>query len=58
MTSGSPVAATPLINEEIKNNRTIFLDDDNMGRLIPSGGYPNELSEVLNEVYNAFKRGG
>jgi len=52
------VAATPLINEEIKNNRTIFLDDDNMGRLIPSGGYPNELSEVLNEVYNAFKRGG
>jgi len=50
-------AAMPLVNEEIKSNETIFLDEENMGRLIPSGSYPNELSGVLNEVYNAFKRG-
>ncbi len=50
-------AALPLINDEIKNNETIFLNEDNMARLIPSGGYANELSGVLNEVYNAFKRG-
>lgn len=50
-------AALPLINDEIKNNPTIFLDEENMARLIPSGGYANELSGVLNEVYNAFKRG-
>ena len=50
-------AALPLINDEIKNNPTIFLDEENLARLIPSGGYANELSGVLNEVYNAFKRG-
>ncbi|TNF61349.1 MAG: extracellular solute-binding protein [Burkholderiales bacterium] len=50
-------AAMPLIDEAIKSNQTIFLDDANMSRLIPSGGYPNEVSSVLNEVYNAFKRG-
>jgi putrescine transport system substrate-binding protein len=50
-------AALPLINDEIKGNETIFLNADNMARLIPSGGYPNELSDTLNEVYNAFKRG-
>jgi putrescine transport system substrate-binding protein len=50
-------AALPLINEEIKGNETIFLNEENMARLVPSGSYPNELSGVLNEVYNAFKRG-
>lgn len=50
-------AALPLIQDEIKGNETIFLDEENMARLIPSGGYPNEVSGVLNEVYNAFKRG-
>lgn len=50
-------AALPLINDEIKNNETIFLSEENMARLIPSGGYANEISGVLNEVYNAFKRG-
>lgn len=50
-------ASMPLINDEIKGNTTIFLDDVNTALLIPSGSYPNELSGVLNEVYNAFKRG-
>jgi putrescine transport system substrate-binding protein len=50
-------ASMPLINDEIKSNNTIFLAEDDMARLIPSGAYPNELSGVINEVYNAFKRG-
>lgn len=50
-------ASMPLINDEIKSNNTIFLTEADMGRLIPSGAYPNELSGVLNEVYNAFRRG-
>jgi putrescine transport system substrate-binding protein len=50
-------ASMPLINDEIKSNTTIFLTEDDMARLIPSGAYPNELSGVINEVYNAFKRG-
>ena len=50
-------AAMPLIDDEIKSNNTIFLTEEDMARLIPSGAYPNELSGVLNEVYNAFRRG-
>jgi putrescine transport system substrate-binding protein len=50
-------ASMPLINDEIKGNNTIFLTEADMARLIPSGAYPNELSGVINEVYNAFKRG-
>ena len=28
-----------------------------MGRLIPTGGYSNEIAGTLNDTYNAFKRG-
>lgn len=50
-------ASMPLIDEAIKSNETIFLNDVNTALLIPSGSYANELSGVLNEVYNTFKRG-
>jgi putrescine transport system substrate-binding protein len=50
-------AALPLIKPEIKGNNTIFLDDENMARLVPSGDYPLEAAGTLNEVFNAFKRG-
>jgi putrescine transport system substrate-binding protein len=45
------------IKDEIKNNTTIFLGQEDMGRLIPTGGYSNEIAGVLNDTYNAFKRG-
>jgi putrescine transport system substrate-binding protein len=45
------------INEEIKNNNTIFLSAEDTGRLIPTGGYSNEIAGTLNDTYNAFKRG-
>lgn len=51
------VAALPLINPEIKGNETIFLNEENMARLVPSGGFPLEVSDTLNEVFNTFKRG-
>ncbi len=50
-------AALPLINEEVKGNKTIFLSDEDTARLIPTGGFSNEISGVLNDTYNAFKRG-
>lgn len=50
-------AALPLINPEIKGNNTIFLNDEDMARLVPSGDFPLEAAGVLNEVFNAFKRG-
>ncbi len=50
-------AALPLIDPEIKGNNTIFLNDEDMARLVPSGDFPLEVAGVLNEVFNAFKRG-
>ena len=50
-------AALPLINDEVKGNKTIFLSDEDTARLIPTGGFSNEVSGVLNDTYNAFKRG-
>jgi len=50
-------AALPLINEEVKGNKTIFLSDEDTERLIPTGGFSNEMASVVNDTYNAFKRG-
>ncbi len=45
------------IKDEIKGNKTIFLSPEDTGRLIPTGGYSNEIAGTLNDTYNAFKRG-
>ena len=50
-------AALPLINDEVKGNTTIFLSPEDTARLIPTGGFSTGISEVLNNTYNAFKRG-
>jgi putrescine transport system substrate-binding protein len=50
-------AALPEIKDEIKNNKTIFLSQEDTDRLIPTGGFSNEISSTLNDTYNAFKRG-
>jgi putrescine transport system substrate-binding protein len=50
-------AALPEIKDEIKNNKTIFLAQEDTDRLIPTGGFSNEVSSTLNDTYNAFKRG-
>ena len=50
-------AALPEIKDEIKNNKTIFLSQEDTDRLISTGGYSNEIASTLNDTYNAFKRG-
>jgi putrescine transport system substrate-binding protein len=50
-------AALAEIKDEIKGNPTIFLGAEDTARLIPTGGYSNEISSTLNDTYNAFKRG-
>ena len=45
------------IKDEIKGNKTIFLSPEDTARLIPTGGYSNEIAGTLNDTYNAFKRG-
>ncbi|MEZ5645427.1 MAG: extracellular solute-binding protein [Burkholderiaceae bacterium] len=50
-------AALPSIKQEVKDNKTIFLSPEDTARLIPTGGFSNEIAGVLNDTYNAFKRG-
>jgi putrescine transport system substrate-binding protein len=50
-------AALPMIKDEVKENQTIFLSDEDTARLIPTGGFSNEIAGTLNDTYNAFKRG-
>ncbi len=50
-------AAMAEIKDEVKGNTTIFLGAEDTERLIPTGGFSNEISSVLNDTYNAFKRG-
>ena len=45
------------IKDEVKGNKTIFLGPEDTARLIPTGGFSNEVSAVVNDTYNAFKRG-
>ncbi|NCT98229.1 MAG: extracellular solute-binding protein [Comamonadaceae bacterium] len=50
-------AALADIKDEVKGNKTIFLGPEDTARLIPTGGFSNDISSVLNDTYNAFKRG-
>jgi putrescine transport system substrate-binding protein len=50
-------AALADIRDEVKGNATIFLSPEDTARLIPTGGFSNEISSTLNDTYNAFKRG-
>ncbi|MFP8835239.1 extracellular solute-binding protein [Hydrogenophaga sp. XSHU_21] len=50
-------AALADIKDEVKGNKTIFLSPEDTARLIPTGGFSNEVSGVVNDTYNAFKRG-
>jgi putrescine transport system substrate-binding protein len=50
-------ASLATINDDVKNNATIFLSPEDTARLIPTGGFSNDIAGVLNDTYNAFKRG-
>ena len=50
-------AAMPMVKDEVKQNQTIFLNEQDTARLIATGGFSNEISGTLNDTYNAFKRG-
>jgi putrescine transport system substrate-binding protein len=50
-------AALAQIKDEVKGNNTIFLSPEDTARLIPTGGFSNEMASVVNDTYNAFKRG-
>jgi putrescine transport system substrate-binding protein len=49
--------ATPFVNEEIRNNKTIYLPEAEVKKLIPPGNTSNEIRRVETRLFTQFKTG-
>ncbi len=45
------------VNPDIAGNKTIFVESEYMGKMIPPSSFTNEAREALATAYNAFKQG-
>jgi putrescine transport system substrate-binding protein len=50
-------AALEKVKPELANNKTIFVDAEYMGKMIPPSSFTNEAREAMATAYNAFKKG-
>ena len=50
-------AALEKVNPEMAGNKTIFVDAEYMGKMIPPSSFSNEAREAMATAYNAFKKG-
>jgi putrescine transport system substrate-binding protein len=50
-------AALDKIKPEIAGNKTIFVEADYFGKMIPPSSFTNEAREALANAYNSFKKG-
>jgi putrescine transport system substrate-binding protein len=50
-------AAMPLIDDEIKNNKTIVLSDEEIAKLVPPGVESAENKRIMTRLYTKFKTG-
>jgi putrescine transport system substrate-binding protein len=50
-------AATPFVSEEIKNNKTIYMSDEDVKKLIPPGNVDNATRRIETRLYTQFKTG-
>lgn len=50
-------AGMDLVDPEIANNKTIFVDSDYMAKMIPPSSFTNEAREAMASAYNTFKQG-
>jgi len=50
-------AAIDKIKPEISGNKTIFVESDYFGKMIPPSSFSNEAREAMATAYNAFKKG-
>jgi putrescine transport system substrate-binding protein len=50
-------AAMDKINPEIAGNKTIFVDAENMAKMVPPSSFTNEAREAMATAYNSFKQG-
>ena len=50
-------AATPFVSDEIKNNKTIYMSDEDVKKLIPPGNVDNATRRIETRLYTQFKTG-
>ena len=50
-------ASTALVKPEIAENKTIFVDAENMEKMISPSSFSNEARESMSNVYTLFKKG-
>jgi putrescine transport system substrate-binding protein len=50
-------AATEFVDEEIKNNKSIYLSDEDIAKLVPPGVESQEAKRTLTRFYTKFKSG-
>jgi len=50
-------AALPLVSPEMAANKTIFVDEGYMPKMIPPSSFTNEAREAMATAYNTFKKG-
>jgi len=50
-------ASTALVKPEIVQNKTIFVDAENMEKMISPSSFSNEARESMSNVYTLFKKG-
>jgi putrescine transport system substrate-binding protein len=50
-------AATEFVDEEVRNNKTIFLPSEDVKKLIPPGNVDNATRRVMTRYFTQFKTG-
>ena len=50
-------AATPFVDEEVRNNKTIFMSSEDVKKLIPPGNVDNATRRVMTRYFTQFKTG-
>ena len=50
-------AATPFVDAEIKNNKSIFLSDADIANLVPPGTVDNNTRRTMTRLFTRFKTG-
>jgi putrescine transport system substrate-binding protein len=50
-------AAMGLVDPDIANNKTIFVESNYMAKMIPPGSFTNEAREAMASAYNTLKKG-
>ncbi|MFZ9734391.1 MAG: extracellular solute-binding protein [Burkholderiaceae bacterium] len=50
-------AAMGLVDPDIANNKTIFVEANYMAKMIPPGSFTNEAREAMASAYNTLKKG-